>query len=93
MSIVIEVVPLSDNQEISVIDLNLFHGGCTPGAILQRRNLAGEGYSLACACGLTLGLSENAMTVLTYTAIDGQSRSLLDNDSLAINAIARESVA
>jgi hypothetical protein len=55
-----------------------------------RRETAGDGYTLRCDCGLQLDLSEEAVSVMTYAAIDAQARLLKLPDSATVRLAIRE---
>jgi len=78
MTIVIEVTPLKDNQEISFHDLQLFHSGCAYGNMSKHRRPDSGAFLLKCGCGLEIELPDElgAREEIIKTAIDEQSRIL-----------------
>lgn len=90
MNIQLEVVPLRDNQEISASEFVLYHSECGRGRMSLRREVAGDGYTLRCDCGLRLDLPEALVSGVTYAAIDAQPLLLSLPDSVTIRLAIRE---
>lgn len=87
MTVSIEVLPLSDDRDISLSDLELFHVGYAPGIMRIIRNPATNLYSLRCGCGLTIDLTADgiAENVILRTAIDNQTQEVLPTCSFLSN--------
>ncbi len=78
MTVLLDVVPLDDDQATSFADLKLFHRGCTGGTMAIRRDLAAEIYHLSCKCGLQIDVPVEGPAVrdFDFTAIDEMPREL-----------------
>lgn len=90
MTVSIEIPPLSDDNDISFSDLELFHVGCMPGTMqIQPRNPATNLYYFRCDCGFNIELNHDgiAANVIFRTATDNQTRGVLPTGSFSSNMI------
>jgi hypothetical protein len=91
MTIGIEVNPLADNEETSFANVRLRHARCEHGLLRKHRDPASGIYTLRCGCGLELELTADAITSITYTAIDEQPRTIAIAESQSITITSRTS--
>jgi len=82
MPFTIEVEPVTDNEEISFYNLELFHFGCTLEPINKHRNPITNIFTLKCGCGLEVLFSDEytGTTTILRTAIDKQQREIKKED-------------
>ncbi|WP_262967186.1 hypothetical protein [Methylobacter psychrophilus] len=88
MTVFIEILPLSDDNEISFSDIELFHVGCMPGTMqIHPRNQATNLYSFKCDCGFYIELAETgkAADMILHISIDCQTLEILPTGSFLSN--------
>ena len=78
MTLVIQVVPITDRQPSGFSQLQLYHHGCDGVRLIKHRNPMTEQYTLQCTCGLTIQLPADgpAIAAFNLTAIDEQPRTV-----------------
>lgn len=84
MSIKIGVKPLTDKQKISFRDLELWHD-CGSGVLSKNRNPITNQYTLWCACGLEILLSDVAQKKIIFMAINEEAQ-IIESSDVQANA-------
>ena len=87
---ILEVLPLSDSQPISLHAIRLFHSPCSQ-EMQKHRNPTDDTYSLSCTCGFEVAFPVYgvAAQVITEAAIGQQggtlpAESFISDDARAI---------